>query len=78
MRIELEVDETREALAFLVDRMLKEAGLGEKDAAAVRKWRASLKSGSEAMREITSQVNADLARLLESQKRSSIIKPDWQ
>lgn len=78
MKIELEVEETRELLAFLVDRMCKEAGLNAKDVATLRKWRTSLRTGSETMRELNSKVNEDLARVLETQKRSVVMKPDWQ
>ena len=78
MKVELEIEEAREVLIFLIERMSKEAKLSAADLAALRKWRASLRPGSEMMREITSKVNADLARVLEAQKRSAIMKPDWQ
>jgi hypothetical protein len=78
MKIEFEVDETRELLVFLLERMTKEAGLDAKDLAAIRKWRATLKPGSETMREFTAKVNADLARVLETQRRSAVMKPDWR
>jgi hypothetical protein len=78
MRIELEVDETRELLISLINSIAHDSGLNAPDLTAIRKWRATLKPGSEAMREFTAKVNADLARVLEGQKRSAIMKPDWQ
>jgi hypothetical protein len=78
MKLEVEVDETRELLVFLLERQVKEAKLSAADVAALRKWRATLKPGSEAMRDLTAKVNADLARVLEGQKRSAVVKPDWR
>lgn len=78
MKIELEAEEARELLVFLIERMTKEAGLDANDVSAIRKWRATLKPGSETMREFTSKVNADLARVLETQRRSLVMKPDWR
>jgi hypothetical protein len=78
MKVELELEEARELLIFLVERMGKEANLNAADTAALRKWRASLKPGSEAIRDLTARINLDLARLLEDQKRSAVMKPDWR
>jgi hypothetical protein len=78
MKFEVEVDETRELLVFLLERQVKEAKLSAADVAALRKWRATLKPGSEAMRDLTAKVNADLARVLQGQKRSVVVKPDWR
>jgi hypothetical protein len=78
MKVELEVEEARELLVLLIEQMGKEAGLAANDAAALRKWRATLKPGSETIKEFTAMVNADLARVLEGQKRSAVMKPDWR
>jgi hypothetical protein len=78
MRVELEIDEAHELLVSLINSITHESGLNSADLAAVRKLRATLKPGSELMREFTAKVNADLARVLETQKRSAIKKPDWQ
>lgn len=78
MKIELEIEEAREVLVFLIERMSKEAGLSAADVAALRKWRASLRPGSETTQEFTAKLNADLARTLEGQKRSAVMKPDWR
>jgi hypothetical protein len=78
MKFEVEVDETRELLVFLLERQVKEAKLSAADVASLRKWRATLKPGSEAMRNLTAKVNADLARVLQGQKRSVVVKPDWR
>ena len=78
MKVELEVEEARELLVFLIERMGKEAGLAANDVGALRKWRATLKPGSDTMRQFIANVNADLARVLEGQKRSAVMKPDWR
>ena len=78
MKVELEIEESRELLVFLIERLGKEAGLGPADLATLRRWRASLKPGSDAMREFAAEVNADLSRTLENQKKSAVIKPDWR
>ena len=78
MKVELEVEEARELLVSVTDRIIREAGLDEKDRAAFRKWRTSMKPGSAGMRELAAQINADLARNLENQKRSAVRKPDWK
>ena len=78
MKIEVEVEEARELLIFLLERMTKEAKLGAADLAAIRKWRATLKPGSEGMLAFTEEVNVDLARVMEGQKRSAVMKPDWR
>jgi hypothetical protein len=77
MKVELEVEEAREILLFVADRLAKEAKLGEKDRATLSKWKASMKPGSDGMRELAAKINADLARSLENQKRSAVRKPDW-
>ncbi len=78
MRIELEIEETRELLISLINSISHDSALNPADLTAIRKWRATLKPGSEAMREFTAKVNADVARVLEGQKRSASMKPDWQ
>jgi hypothetical protein len=78
MKVELEIEEARELLVFLIERLGKEAGLRAADLTTLRRWRASLKSGSDAMRAFAAEVNADLSRTLENQKRSAVIKPDWR
>jgi hypothetical protein len=78
VKVELEIEEARELMACVADRLIKEAGLNDKDRAALRKWRTSMKPGSEGMRELSEQINADLARNLENQKKSAVRKPDWK
>ena len=78
MKVELEIEEAREILLFIAERLAREAGLDEKDRAALSKWRATMKPGSEAMRELAAKVNADIARSIENQKRSAVRKPDWR
>jgi len=78
MKVELEIEEARELLLFIAERIGNEAGLDAKDRAAITRWRTSMKPGSEAMRELAAKVNADILRSLENQKRSAVIKPDWK
>ncbi len=79
MKVEFEIEETRELFVFLCDRLIEDAGLDEADRAAIRKWRGdSMRAGSAGMRELHEMVNADLARALENKKRSSVRKPDWR
>jgi hypothetical protein len=66
MKVELEVEEARELLLFIAERLAKEAGLDEKDRAALSKWRATMTPGSEGMRELAAKVNSDIARSLEN------------
>lgn len=77
MKVELEIDEAREILLYITERLGKEAGLDAKDRAALSKWRTAMKPASEGMRELHAKINADLARSLENQKRSAVRKPDW-
>ena len=79
MKVELEIEETRELLVFLCDRLIEDAGLTEADRATIRKWRGdSMRAGSPGMRDLHDRVNADLARALENKQRSSVRKPDWR
>ena len=78
MKVELEIEEAREVLLFIADRLAKEAGLHDKDRAALSKWKTTMTPGSEGMRELAAKINADIARSLENQKRSAVRKPDWR
>ncbi|HVP05961.1 MAG TPA: hypothetical protein VMT90_09825 [Dehalococcoidia bacterium] len=78
MKVELEIEEAREILLFVADRLAKEAGLDDKDRAALSKWKTGMTPGSEGMRELAAKINADVARSLENQKRSLVRKPDWR
>lgn len=77
MKVEIEIEEAREILLYITDRLAKDAGLDEKDRAALSKWKTGMKPASEGMRELAAKINADLARSLENQKRSAVRKPDW-
>ncbi len=79
MKVEFEIEETRELLVFLCDRLIEDAGLAEADQATIRKWRGdSMRAGSPGMRALHETINADLARALENKKRSAVRKPDWR
>jgi hypothetical protein len=79
MKIEFEIEESRELFLFLCDRILADAGLAEKDRALIRKWRGdTMRAGSPAMRDLHEKINSDLARALETKKRSAARKPDWR
>jgi hypothetical protein len=79
VRLELEQEETRELVVMIVDRLIEEAGLGDQDRASLRRWRSEgLKGGSEAMRELTAKINADIDRVLKTKEKSAVVKPDWR
>lgn len=79
MKVELEPEEVLELLDVITARLLDEAGLADGDRAALRQWRAaSMRPGSEGMRELTAKLNADLARVLQTKARSAVMHHDWQ
>lgn len=78
MKVEFEIEESRELAVFIVERLAKDAGLSNEDRAALRSWRSAMTPGSEAMRDLHARINADVARALQNQKRSALIKPDWR
>jgi hypothetical protein len=79
MRLELDAEEAREVLVMVVDHLIEEAGLGDEDRAALRRWRSEgMKAGSEGMRELRAKLNADIDRALKSKEKSAIMKPDWR
>lgn len=77
MKVEIEVEEARELLLAVLDRLV-DASLSPADKAALRKWRTKTTPGSEAMRELLAKMNADLSRALVNKKVSAVKKPDWR
>jgi hypothetical protein len=79
VRLELDSEEARELVVIIIDRVIEEAGLGDKDRATLRRWRSEgLRGGSEAMRELTAKMNADIDRALKTKEKSAVMKPDWR
>jgi hypothetical protein len=79
MKLELEAEEARELLVLLVDRLIEEAGLSDADRATLRRWRSEgMKAGSDAMKGLTTKINADIDHALKSKEKSAIMKPDWR
>ena len=79
MKLELDQEEGRELLSLIVDRLADEAGLCDKDVAAIRRWRSeSMRAAADSMRELTGKITADLERALRSKEKSAIQKPDWR
>ncbi len=79
MRLELEQEESVQLLSLIIDRITQEAGLATKDRAAVKRWRSEqMKAGSDAMKELTDKINADLERALRSKEKSAIQRADWR
>jgi len=79
VKVEFEIEETRELFVFICDRLIEDAGFAEADQATLREWRNdSMRPGSPGMRDLHEKMNADLARTLENKKRSSVRKPDWR
>jgi len=78
VKLELETEEARELMSLIVARLIDEAGFGDADRAAVRRWRSeSMKPGSAEMRELTAKLNAEIDRTLKTKAKSAIVKPDW-
>ena len=78
MKIELEVDEARELLWVVVQRVVHEAGLSDADRAKLRRWFSEeMRLGSAAMAALADKINADLERALRTKERSQLQKHDW-
>jgi hypothetical protein len=78
MKLELDVDEARELLSVVAQRVAQEAELSDEDRARVRRWFSEeMRLGSEAMRALTQKINADLERALRTKERSQIQRHDW-
>jgi hypothetical protein len=78
MKVELDVDEARELLWTIVQRVARDAGLSDADRAKVRRWFSEeMRLGSAAMAALTDKVNADLERALRTKERSQLQKHDW-
>lgn len=78
MKVELDVDEARELLWVIVQRVAKEAGLSDADRAKVRRWFSEeMRLGSAAMASLTDKLNADLERALRTKERSQLQRHDW-
>ena len=79
MRLELEQEESVQLLSLIIDRITQGAGLATKDRAAVKRWRSEqMKAGSDAMKELSDKINADLERALRSKEKSAIQRADWR
>jgi hypothetical protein len=78
MKIELDVDEARELLWVVIQRVARDAGLSDADRAKVRRWFSEeMRLGSAAMSTLTDKLNADLERALLTKERSQLQKHDW-
>ena len=79
MRLELEQEESVELLSLIVDRITQEAKLATKDRATVKRWRSGqMKAGSDAMKELTEKINADLEHALQTKAKSAVQKAGWR
>jgi hypothetical protein len=78
MKVELDVDEARELLWVVAQRVAREADLSDADRAKVRRWFSEeMRLGSAAMRALADKLNADLERALRTKERSQLQKHDW-
>jgi hypothetical protein len=78
MKLELDVEEARELLWLIVQRLVHEAGLSDVDRADVRRWFSEeMRLGSAALHALTDKLNADLERALRTKERSQLQKHDW-
>jgi hypothetical protein len=78
VKIELEIEESRQLFVAVLDQILEDAKFSAADRSALRKWRTAMSAASPGMRDLHDKMNADLARSLEDQKRSFVRKPDWR
>lgn len=79
MRLELDVEETKQLLSLIVDRLADEAGLKKGDLAKLRRWNSdSMRLGSDGMRELTEKVNAEIERTFRTKQKSAVRRPDWK
>ncbi len=78
MKLELDVDEARELLWVVAQRVARGAGLSDADRAKIRLWFGKeMRLGSAAMHGLTDKLNADLERVLRAKERSPLQKHDW-
>ena len=78
MKVELEVDEARELLWVVTQRVAREAGVVDADRAKVRRWFSEeMRLGSAAMAALTDKLNADIERALRTKERSQLQRHDW-
>lgn len=78
MEVRFTDDELTEAFSAIINRIVAEAGLSDRDRAVLKRWRSSaMKLGSDDMSEFVRKANEDLARGLARRERSQIRKPDW-
>ena len=78
MKLELDVEQGRELLSVIAQRVAQEAGLSDEDRASVRRWFSEeMRPKDEGMRALTAKINADLERALRTKERSQIQRHDW-
>ncbi|HZU76910.1 MAG TPA: hypothetical protein VFA70_09120 [Dehalococcoidia bacterium] len=78
MNVQLDADEVWALLSTVTRHVLDEAGLGDEDRAALRRWRSEqMRQGSDGMKALVKKVNDDLERLQRTHERSQIQKHDW-
>lgn len=78
MEVRFTDDELTEAFTVIINHIAEEAGLSDRDRAALKRWRSSkMKLGSDDMSDFARKANEDIARDLARRERSQIRKPDW-
>ena len=78
MKIELDVDEARQLVWVVAQRVARDAGLSDADRAKVRRWFSEkMRLGGAPLRGLTDKLNADLDRALRAKERSPLQKHDW-
>lgn len=78
MKVELDIDQARELLSVIAQRVVQEASLSDEDRAKVRRWFSEeMRPKDEAMRALTEKINADLERALRTKERSQVRRHDW-
>ncbi|MDP6606835.1 MAG: hypothetical protein QF664_11340 [Dehalococcoidia bacterium] len=77
MRVQFTVEEVWAMMDNVVEQVV-DLKIGQKDRAAIRRWRSEdMSPGSPAMRLLAEKVNAELERVAIRTEASPIKKPDW-
>lgn len=79
MKLQVEIEETRELLTLIVERLAAEAKLGKDDLAKLRRWNSGdMRLSGAGMRELNDKVNAEIERTFKTKQKSAVRKPDWK
>ncbi|MEE9277246.1 MAG: hypothetical protein V3V06_02445 [Dehalococcoidia bacterium] len=79
VKVTLDLDESWALMSFVVNRMLDEVELDKSDRAKIRRWKSNeMRTAGEEMKALHEKMNADLARLWDTRRKSAIQRPDYR